>query len=104
MAAKNRLTAADAQMVADAFEGRLSDWGATDGGSSDAPNDTVTAVEGGAASGRADADLVLVHPPTVPGVVQPTGIDKSMLAVPAPRRFRDREHLRLVAKQPCLIC
>ena len=27
-----------------------------------------------------------------------------MLAVAAPRRYRNREHLRFVAKQPCLIC
>jgi hypothetical protein len=32
------------------------------------------------------------------------GIDKSLLAVAAPRRYRNREHLRYVAKQPCLIC
>ena len=31
-------------------------------------------------------------------------VDKSVLALPAPRRVRDREHVRLVAKQPCLIC
>jgi hypothetical protein len=36
---------------------------------------------------------------------EPTkGIDKSVLSVPAPRRYRNREHLRSVAKQPCLIC
>jgi hypothetical protein len=32
------------------------------------------------------------------------GIDKSGLAHPEPRRIRDREHIRFVAKQPCLIC
>ena len=31
-------------------------------------------------------------------------IDKSMLAFPEPRRIRDRDHVRFVAKQPCLIC
>ena len=31
-------------------------------------------------------------------------IDKSELAHPEPRRIRDREHVRFVAKQPCLIC
>jgi hypothetical protein len=31
-------------------------------------------------------------------------IDKSVLAVPEPRRIRDRDHVRAVAKQPCLIC
>jgi DNA recombination protein Rad52 len=31
-------------------------------------------------------------------------IDKSELAVALPRRYRDKEHLRYVAAQPCLIC
>lgn len=32
------------------------------------------------------------------------GIDKSVLTFGAPRRHRDREHLRFVAAQPCLLC
>jgi hypothetical protein len=36
--------------------------------------------------------------------LRPTGIDKSVLAVPELRRVRDRDHVRAVAKQPCLIC
>ncbi len=31
-------------------------------------------------------------------------IDKSALPISAPRRVRDKEHLRYVAQQPCLIC
>ena len=31
-------------------------------------------------------------------------IDKSELARPEPRRIRDLEHVRFVAKQPCLVC
>ena len=31
-------------------------------------------------------------------------IDKSVLAFPEPRRIRDRDHMRFIAKQPCLIC
>jgi hypothetical protein len=27
-----------------------------------------------------------------------------VLALPAPRRIRDREHVKSVAKQPCLVC
>ena len=30
--------------------------------------------------------------------------DKSLLAIPVPRRARDKAHLRFVANQPCLIC
>ena len=31
-------------------------------------------------------------------------IDKTNLALPEPRRVRDREHVHYVAKYPCLIC
>jgi len=31
-------------------------------------------------------------------------IDKTVLALAAPRRVRDREHVKTVAKQPCLVC
>jgi ERF superfamily len=31
-------------------------------------------------------------------------IDKTVLALPAPRRIRDRDHIKSVTKQPCLIC
>jgi hypothetical protein len=31
-------------------------------------------------------------------------IDKSVLALPEPRRVRDREHVRYVTQKPCLIC
>ena len=31
-------------------------------------------------------------------------LDKSVLAAPEPRRVRDRDHVRSVAKRPCLVC
>ena len=31
-------------------------------------------------------------------------IDKSVLALPEPKRLRDKQHLRFVARQPCLVC
>jgi hypothetical protein len=33
-----------------------------------------------------------------------TGVNKTTLALPVPRRIRDREHVKAVAKQPCLVC
>ena len=33
-----------------------------------------------------------------------TRVEKSLLALPEPRRFRDKTHVKFVAKQPCLIC
>jgi hypothetical protein len=35
---------------------------------------------------------------------QPDGIDKSVLVIATPRRYRNREHLRYVAQESCLIC
>ena len=35
---------------------------------------------------------------------KPTAIDKTVLALPALRRVRDREHVKSVAQQPCLVC
>ena len=35
---------------------------------------------------------------------QAGGIDKSVLVIATPRRYRNREHLRYVAQQACLIC
>ena len=57
------------------------------------------------------AKLALIHPQTASvddqGITEKTGIseiDKSILAFPEPRRIRDRDHIRHVIKQACLIC
>ena len=80
LATKNTLTASDAREVEAAFQSRLAGFtGATD------------------ASQLSPESRLEV--PTIA-----TGIDKSQLAIPEPRRVRNKVHLRLVAKQPCLIC
>ena len=33
-----------------------------------------------------------------------TGVNKTVLRLPVARRIRDREHVKTVAKQPCLVC
>jgi len=33
-----------------------------------------------------------------------TGVNKTVLALPVPRRIRDREHVKSVAQQPCVVC
>jgi hypothetical protein len=33
-----------------------------------------------------------------------TSVNKTVLPLPVPRRIRDREHVKSVAKQPCLVC
>ncbi len=49
--------------------------------------------------GRSAAQEKLAETKSAPGQ-----IDKSALPISAPRRIRDKEHLRYVAQQPCLIC
>jgi len=44
-------------------------------------------------------------PPLTPTIHLPEGrIDKSALALPEPKRRRDKSHLRFVAEQPCVVC
>jgi hypothetical protein len=82
MAAKNRLTAEDAMLVADAFEQRLSAWSITDGSS----NDIASPVVGHGPQSGGDSANLEIEATSAPDAAQPTSIDKSALAVPAPRR------------------
>jgi hypothetical protein len=94
LASKNSLMAADAKLLEDAFEQNLEGLPSGDVGEMPA-GETAAAVE---VTPQEDlqASSATSH--------QPRGIDKSVLAVAAPRRYRNREHLRYVAQQACLIC
>jgi hypothetical protein len=96
LAAKNRLSAADAKLVEDAFERRLSEL---------TPSTTAEAADDAAPSAHVD---VVGTPETLAkengDLEQRDSIDKSELVISTPRRYRNREHLRYVAQQPCLIC
>ena len=48
--------------------------------------------------------LALSAAPRKKGTRQLKAIDKSSLALPEPRRVRDRVHIRYVADQACLVC
>ena len=125
MRAKNGLSAADAHQVEEAFEGKLAALGSPaervslDG--QDAVRDSgfmvqTAAKPNGDASAPSPAGAVALQPPRpsepAPAAkrrrarrAKPTGaIDKAVLAFPEPRRIRDRDHVRFVATQPCLIC
>ena len=97
LGAKNSLVAADARQVEDAFQARLASFGtAADIG--DAPlSPVLSALKPSSSVERRSAE-----PAGRTSVVN--GIDKSQLVHPEPRRFRDRDHVKFVAKQPCLIC
>jgi hypothetical protein len=94
--AKNSLTAADAKLVEDAFERRLLEL---------APSETAETADDAAPSTQ--VDVVGGHETRAKrngDVDQPDGINKSAVLLARPRRYRNREHLRYVAQQACLIC
>jgi ERF superfamily len=94
--AKNTLTAGDAKLVEDAFEQKLSQLLALVVETIEPPviKAPRASVEGTQGIETGDSANQL----------QPTGIDKSVLAVSAPRRYRNKEHLRYITLQPCLLC
>jgi hypothetical protein len=92
--AKNRLIVADAKLLEDAFEQKLS------GLSSPVASETSTGESPTAPEGTPQEKPQASSPASD----EPSGIDKSVLAVAAPRRYRNREHLRFIAQQACLVC
>jgi hypothetical protein len=93
LAVKNTLTSSDAKMVEDAFEQRLADFAAT------AQSQDVDA-----GSNPSPAIEQSNSPPVALDTSPPGRIDKSLLMLSAPRRYRNKEHLRFVMRQPCLLC
>src|SRR5262245_44157866 len=89
LVAKNSLTAADAKVVEDAFERKLSQLPSSDAA---------------APSGNGTPGPQVIATAETTGLGQAKGIDKSLLALAVRRRYRDREHLRYVMQQPCLVC
>lgn len=95
LAAKNSLRAADAKLVEDAFEQQLA-----------ALLEPVVPAEA-VVPATAATDLAAPTPAANIAIVgndPPKGIDKSVLAVAEPRRYRNKAHLRFVATKACLVC
>jgi hypothetical protein len=80
--AKNRLSAADAQQVEEVFAAKLA----------------VIQAQ------NAKSDDLLSEQDLADPTSTTTEINKSLLVFPEPRRVRDRDHIRHVTKQPCLVC
>ncbi len=95
MAAKNSLAAADARRVENAFAAKLATLGSGDGEGINAPSPAQPDHR------RPPRHQRPAEPSAVPAS---NSVDKSLLALPEPRRFRDKTHVKFVAKQPCLIC
>jgi hypothetical protein len=88
---KNRLTADDARLVEDSFRTKLKTLATF-------PAEQMPASE------------VLTVPANAPDVSPPSvrtrseAIDKSALTLTEPRRIRDPDHVKFVARQACLVC
>jgi len=83
LAAKNMLLVTDAEQVESAFQVQLSKL--------------ATEPAPGSPAKRAQV-------PHREKTRHRAGVDNTALTLPTPRRIRDREHVRSVAKQPCLVC
>jgi len=84
--AKNTLNAADAEQVEQAFRGRVATI-ANESTNESATEASLRGHRGGHRKKRRRA-----------------AVEKSVLALPTSRRIRDRDHVKSVAKQPCLVC
>ncbi len=88
---KNKLTADDARLVEESFRTKLETFATSIADQISARGaDPVPAI-------APDVSLPLVR-------ARSEAIDKSVLTLAEPRRIRDRDHVKFVAQQPCLIC
>jgi ERF superfamily len=94
LTAKNSLAEADAKFVEDAFERRLSELPSSDAAAPSNDEPSLPQIARSQVTDPAES----AEPDRV------KGIDKSILTVAAPRRYRNREHLRYVGQQACLVC
>ena len=90
---KNKLTTADAHCIEEAFRAKLTSIATS------AEDESQRA--GGVAQPITAQSPARAEPKKMS---RSKVIDKSVLALPEPRRVRDRDHVRYVAKRPCLIC
>ena len=96
LTAKNSLTATDAKALEDAFEQKLFQLPAPEleeGRSNPWPHDSVPPSSPPRAGRGKKGQRVRSAP-----------VDKSVLAIAVSKRQRNKEHLRYVAQQPCLVC
>ncbi|MFZ3361428.1 MAG: ERF family protein [Xanthobacteraceae bacterium] len=92
---KNKLNGNDAKHIEETFRAKLKAF-AIHQAEGLPPSDNGS---------KATTDLAHdAEEPEPNGKAHTRSVDKSVLSHPEPRRIRDREHVRYVAQQPCLIC
>jgi len=93
---KNSLTAADAGRVEEAFQIKLASLA---NGNADTAALPSSPPEPGTTSSPRNSSAEKASKRTAAN-----GIDKSQLSLSEPRRIRNKEHIRFVAQQACLVC
>jgi hypothetical protein len=108
---KNKLDAIDAKHIEAVFRTKLLSFVAhhAEGIPDSKPGADGTVTEGASADAKGNGTVSESAPAeTVPSQPKPklraNRIDKAVLSHPEPRRIRDRDHVRFVAQQACLIC
>ena len=94
---KNRLTKTDALRVEERFQAKLISLATV----------PIVAIDIPAAPSKPSKRQAPHREPSQRArskTIERRSVDKSVLALPEPRRIRDRDHVRYVAKQACLIC
>jgi hypothetical protein len=86
LSTKNTLAAADADAIEQAFQAKLASFGSEPVGE----------------DGSLNPDQYST--PRTKELWGRSAVDKSVLVLSAPRRIRDREHVKSVARQACLVC
>jgi hypothetical protein len=94
---------ADAKLVEDAFESRLSEFAAPER-AAPASEQSFPVVDTPGAQRVVPDDGTALSTAKHGEGNSATPVDKSALTVAAPRRYRNREHLRSIVKMPCLVC
>ena len=89
------MVAADARQVEDVFAAKLASFALATATGDAPPGTSPTELV-------ASVDRWAPEAPEMPSRGQE--IDKSYLAHPEPRRVRDKEHVRFMARQPCMVC
>jgi ERF superfamily len=129
---KNKLNAADAKHIETVFRTKLLSFaahhadGITEGEPQRVPSGEDANHSGPSLGGEGESEEVKIDaapaaaraegnaapepgaetnkPRTTAKASRSKSIDKSVLPHPEPRRIRDRDHVRFVAQQPCLVC
>jgi len=96
LAAKNSLTAGDAKALEEAFERKLSEFPMSEQEESSSELGSHKRV-GATSLGNAQTAKKRKS-------VRSGRVDKAVLSIATAKRHRNKEHLRYVAQQPCLVC